>query len=142
MARGRPPLQALPSPFFICSTGAAFVDAVPVGVPEFQGQGISAYLVHMPKKADTHIQNTAPARRLEGWPVTAMLPLPNGARQGGDPGRGKVACVSWCSAYRNRSLRCSSDVAKPARLDPAGAEGEEHTRSHQPGSMIGPKQGV
>ena len=40
-------------------------------------RAISAYLVHMPKKAETHIQNTAPGPPTKIAPVTpAMLPVP------------------------------------------------------------------
>ena len=43
----------------------------------FRARAISAYLVHMPKKADTHIQNTAPGPPMKMAPVTpAMLPVP------------------------------------------------------------------
>ena len=40
-------------------------------------RAISAYLVHMPKKAEIHIQNTAPGPPTKIAPVTpAMLPVP------------------------------------------------------------------
>ena len=43
----------------------------------WMARAISAYLVHMPKKAETHIQNTAPGPPAKSAPVTpAMLPVP------------------------------------------------------------------
>ena len=43
----------------------------------FTARTISAYLVIMPKKADTHIQKTAPGPPAKMAPVTpAMLPVP------------------------------------------------------------------
>ena len=40
-------------------------------------RAISAYLVHIPKNADTHIQKTAPGPPANIAPVTpAMLPVP------------------------------------------------------------------
>ena len=43
----------------------------------FIARAISEYLVHMPKKADTHIQNTAPGPPMKMAPVTpAILPVP------------------------------------------------------------------
>ena len=46
-------------------------------VRNFTARAISEYLVHMPKKADTHIQNTAPGPPMKMAPVTpAILPVP------------------------------------------------------------------
>ena len=114
---------------------AALMDALPVGVAELHGQGnLGVFGAHAEEGGHPHPEHGARSADKDSPGNAGDVAGAHGARQGGGHRLegGQVAAVVALALFAEQGAHgVPHDIAEPADLDPAGAEGEEHAGAHQ-----------